>query len=210
MQKIFRRRAFTLFELLLVVTIIAMLAGLLLPALNRGKQKAKATICLNNLKQIGIACVLYAGENKDSLPQSEHQNASWVLTLQPFLTGTNLHRCPVDANQQRMFSYAINDFLTPHPYGANTLDFSKTTVIPSPADTLHLAECADAYEGSDHFHFADGGYAPVYFAAQVAVNRHLTTANYLFADGHVEALKWVVVKPRLVQPGGRFVRPDGQ
>jgi prepilin-type processing-associated H-X9-DG protein len=97
--------------------------------------------------------------------------------------------------------------------GAKDLDFSKSTSIPSPALTLHMAECADDYEGSDHFHFADassGGFEPVSFAAQVAVARHLSTANYLFADSHVEALRWVRVKGTLAQPGSRFVRPDGQ
>lgn len=213
LSRTFERRAFTLIELLVVIAIIAILAAMLLPALSRSRQRALSVACLNNLKQVGIASRLYADENKDTLPQSTHTKASWVLTLQPLLAGTNLHRCPVDPNRRRLFSYGINDFLTPRPYGASQLDFSRTAIIPGPAETIHMAECADDYEGSDHFHFADeasGGFAPPFFAAQVSVARHLATANYLFADGHVEALRWVRVKDKLVQPGSRFVHPNGR
>jgi len=62
-----KRKAFTLIELLVVIAIIAILMSILMPALNRAKEQGKRAVCLNNLKQLTLAWILYADDNDDKL-----------------------------------------------------------------------------------------------------------------------------------------------
>jgi prepilin-type N-terminal cleavage/methylation domain-containing protein len=98
-----RQRAFTLIELLVVIGIIAILAALLVPVFNRGKESARAASCVNNLHQIGIGLQLYVSDNGNKLPtvfdwssSSDTNTPLLNQVLFQHIGSSNVFRCPSD------------------------------------------------------------------------------------------------------------------
>jgi prepilin-type N-terminal cleavage/methylation domain-containing protein/prepilin-type processing-associated H-X9-DG protein len=97
-----RLLGFTLIELLIVIAIIAILAALLLPVLASARRTAQATYCINNLKQLGTADLLYVADNKLYIQPNQSQwlgaNSEWLgILLDNVSRQTNLLLCPTAA-----------------------------------------------------------------------------------------------------------------
>jgi len=87
-----RRNAFTLIEVLVVIAIIALLMSILMPALSRAKDQARAAICLSNLHQWGVVCGMYTGDNKNQMPHL--RDFDWVGPLYQYHRNIELLLCP--------------------------------------------------------------------------------------------------------------------
>jgi len=193
------RGAFTLIELLVVIAIIAILAALLLPSLSRAKEKARATQCLSQMRQFGLAVRFYADDHADEFPRSQHSafthgQKTWGRALAPFLgasdvTWTNLlttiYHCPTD-KRTAPWSYGLNVYFELGPsddYTGRPETWRRMTQVPRPAATILYAENASA---ADHI-MPNFWFGPQDLG-DLASGRHSQRANYSFVDGHSQAL----------------------
>jgi len=92
-----RRRGFTLIELLVVIAIIAILAAILFPVFARARESARKTTCLSNLRQLGVACSMYAQDYDGLFPRENHicnPHLRLVQALDPYVKNMGIFYCP--------------------------------------------------------------------------------------------------------------------
>jgi len=201
--------AFTLIELLAVMSITSVLLVMGVTAGRSVVERSHCTKCLSNLRQVGIAVQLYTADNSARLPDTGHSRAadgsslSWTNTLSAYLSTNFIGRCPSRPKARTALTYGWNDLLTtPTGEGISLL------ACRSPASTIAVAETAESYT-SEHFHFRGvrGRMTFNQFRSFVSVNQHGSGANYLFVDGHAETLSASEVQTRLNTPNTTFLQP---
>ena len=184
-----RNRAFTLIELLVVMAIIALLAALLLTAISRAKATAEAISCRSNLKQWGVATLLFAANHEDFLPRNGPENGwsrtnGWYIELpedmnllpyskMPWRTnpaidpGHSIWICPSNTRRSdgdNLFHYCLNR-------NVNGTNQARLSSIHRPMTAVWL--------------FDNGKAGPVAQQDNVHPNLHNHGAQFVFLDAHV-------------------------
>ncbi|HWH70385.1 MAG TPA: prepilin-type N-terminal cleavage/methylation domain-containing protein [Candidatus Sulfotelmatobacter sp.] len=208
-----RHGGFTLIELLVVIAIIAILAAMLLPALSKAKAKATQAYCYNNLKQMGLAMLIYADENNGRVPRGN--DPFWWQVFIPYLGGTKaakdqygrvrVYTCPAYPDKRQVMCYVVNAWTFSSPLdmtGSEIVGLQSVSRIQRPVATIYFTDNESAawrpiftttsIIGSDslndvwsptHLPYGPTG-RTLSNERRVAARRHGEGANLMFFDGH--------------------------
>ncbi|MCF7855581.1 MAG: prepilin-type N-terminal cleavage/methylation domain-containing protein [Candidatus Pacebacteria bacterium] len=204
-------RRFTLIELLVVVAIVAILAALLLPALNKARERARQTICMSQLKQVGLTISLYMNDQDGIIPVSLDWPAGSIawkeFVVQGYMRSEDgLLDCPSD--QTRMPTTDSSRMAEGYyPYwwtGGNNRSYiyNERTGLIVGGGTVAYPVCNDVDKmthphltalvrdsewpvGNTNGFYYGIGRIPDWIGRPA--DRHAGAANYLFLDGHVQS-----------------------
>jgi len=188
-----RASGFTLIELLVVIAIMGILMSLLFPALSQAKAKAQEARCLNNLKQLGLATLMYAEDHKGliQIDAPLEPGVTWgsILSTNQNLRPFEVFVCPSYA--PRRFTnwfktYGVRLDPLPENVSGDFNEVLKTDSLAKPSEYFHLTDTTSRGRqgiGAEQYY-----YFRIDAEKQVHA-RHDRKANGLFIDGHVESAR---------------------
>jgi len=187
-----RYGGFTLIELLVVIAIIAILAAMLLPALQKAREKARQAVCMNNLKQIGSALSIYANEWECYPPNYDgklgSQTLTWYRMLKIYVLGSTdmfapmCFICPSNPYRKKNEenNYCYNYWLK----------YDKSSEVDKRKDPMVAVTDGDPENPNKYYFLSNGVYPSAYASHDYTGYFHSGGANMLFVpDMHVEWIK---------------------